>query len=217
HTLFNFIVVDLSSFYLDILKDRLYTWGKNSTGRRAAQTVIYKVLKELLITMYPILSFTVEEAWGNLPGSREESVYLADWPSIHDKYINLELKKDFETLMKVRDVVLVAMEKARKEKRIIQDRLEAQLVIETRDEEVNKVLRKFENYLSEIFIVSQVKLDILEDVAHIEEDELVKVGVRHAEGSKCQRCWIWHPEVGKNEKYPDLCPKCVEVMEDVSK
>ena len=217
HTLFNFIVVDLSSFYLDILKDRLYTWGKNSTGRKAAQTVIYNVLKELLITMYPILSFTVEEAWENLPGSREESVYLADWPSLHDEYINMELKKDFEILMKVRDVVLVAMEKARKEKKIIQDRLEAQLIIEARDEEVDKVLRKFENYLSEIFIVSQVKLDILADVAHIEEDEFVRVGVRHAEGNKCQRCWIWHPEVGKNGKYPDLCPKCVEVMEDVSK
>ncbi len=213
HRYFNFVVVDVSAFYLDVLKDRLYTWGKDSKGRRSAQTVLYEILKTLLITFSPILSFTTEEAYQYLPGREEESVFLEDWPENHDEWLNEELASEFEKLLGVRDAVLVALEIARKEKKIISDRLEARVLVYVNKEDIRRVLEKYKDLLAELFIVSQVVIE--EDKPEAEvvyENEGIAVGVTHAKGKKCARCWIWHEDVGKDPEYPDLCPKCIAVI-----
>ncbi len=217
HTLFNFLVVDLSAFYLDVLKDRLYTWGKDSHGRRSAQTAIYDILKELLVILHPLIPFTTEEAWEYLPGEKEESVFLVNWPESNPLYSNQEVMKDFDLLMNVRDKVLQVMERARKDERIISDRLEARVAIKTEDAALSSVLSRYQRYLEELFIVSQVILGDDDAPGITEAFDGVAVSVSHARGKKCQRCWIWHEETGKNPRHPSLCPKCVDVVEGVSR
>jgi len=213
HRYYNFIVVDLSSFYLDILKDRLYTWGKNSRGRRSAQTVLYELLWALLIMFSPMLSFTAEEAWAHLPGEKEESVFLADWPQKVDEWRDEGLKERFTRLLAVRDEVMLALEKARKEAKLISDRLQARVLIKADAREVREVLEKYREHLPELFIVSQVELfdgEINAPVLH--ESEGITVGVEIAKGQKCPRCWMYSEDIGKDEEYPELCPKCVRAL-----
>lgn len=213
HLLFNFIVVDLSAFYLDALKDRLYTWGKESQGRRSSQNAIYDILRELLVVLHPLIPFTTEEAWEYLPGEKEESVFLSSWPELNPLHENASIKRDFELLMNVRENVLLVIERARKDEKILNDRLEARVSIKTEDAEVSSVLHKYRQYLPELFIVSQVVLS--EDRAQgvRETFDNMEINVSHATGQKCQRCWNWHDETGKDERHPSLCPKCVAVIE----
>jgi len=213
HRYYNFIVVDLSSFYLDILKDRLYTWGKNSRGRRSAQTVLYELLWALLIMFSPMLSFTTEEAWAHMPGEKVESVFLADWPQKVDEWRDDELKEQFVSLLAVRDEVMLALEKARKETKLISDRLQARMLIKADEEEVREVLDKYREHLPELFIVSQVEItdgEINAPVLH--KSEGITVGVEKARGQKCPRCWMYSEDIGKDKEYPELCPKCVRAL-----
>ncbi len=212
HTLFNFIVVDLSAFYLDVLKDRLYTWDKDSLGRRSAQTAIYDILRELLIVFHPLIPFTTEEAWQHLPGDKEESVFLANWPEVSEAWDNEKIKRDFESLLSIRDKVLLLIERARKDSKILSDRLEARVIILDVKEEVREILNLYRPYLEELFIVSQVSFED-EDSQGIEEGfEDCRIKIVHAHGKKCERCWIWHEEVGKDQEHPGLCPKCLNVI-----
>jgi len=212
HTLFNFVVVDLSAFYLDVLKDRLYTWGKDSLGRRSAQTVIYDILKELLIAFHPIIPFTTEEAWEYLPGPKEESIFLVDWPGERKEWDNEEIKRDFEILMRLRERVLLLIERARKDAQILSDRLEARVILKELKPQVQDVVMKYKNHLEEFFIVSQVAFEDDGSQGVEESFEEGTIRVVHAHGQKCERCWIWHPEVGKDEEHPGLCPKCLEAV-----
>jgi isoleucyl-tRNA synthetase len=213
HTLYNFIVVDLSAFYLDVLKDRLYTWAPDSLGRRSAQTVIYDILREMLVVISPILSFTAEEAWEYLPGKREESVFLADWPSINPSFNNEEILRDFQVLLDMRDKVLLLIERARKDEKILSDRLEAKVIINSDNEQVLEVLKKYEQHLGELFIVSQVSLSGDATGNSVSQEfEGIKISVEHAKGKKCERCWIWHEKVGEDPEHPGLCPKCLQVI-----
>ncbi len=212
HKFYNFTGQNLSAFYLDVLKDRLYTWAKTSIGRRSAQTTIYTILKGLLTVFSPVLSFTCEEAWQNLPGDHEESVFLSDWPLPDPKWNNPELAEEFDTLMRVRDLALVAIEVARKDEGLIQDRLEVDLHIHA-DDSVLKTLEKYYKHLPELFIVSSVNLHntpIIDSRTH--EDDGIVVLVKRVEGKKCARCWMWSKEVGTHSEYPDLCPKCVSAI-----
>jgi isoleucyl-tRNA synthetase len=213
HRAYQFAVVDLSSFYLDITKDRLYTWGKKSKGRRSAQTVIYECLRTLLILFSPIISFTTEEAWEHLPGEKEESVFLSRWPEPNPDHRDPKLALEFEHLLELREKVLLAIERARKENQILSDRLEAEVLIYPKEALLKELLEKNLPYLPELFIVSEVNLIKERAYTPVQvEDEKVFVGVKHAEGEKCARCWIWHRETGKNREYPGLCPKCVQVL-----
>ncbi len=212
HRFFHFIVVEVSAFYLDVLKDRLYTWAPDSRGRRAAQTVLYTLLRGLLTLFAPILSFTCEEAWQHLPGEKEESVFLSDWPAIDPQWRNEERAQDFQTLLRVRDLALTALEHARKEQKLIQDRLEAELRIHA-PADVRAVLEKYEPYLTEFLIVSGVVLqDETPDGDTVFESDGITVQVVKKAGQKCARCWMWHEQVGQHPEYPDLCPKCVAAL-----
>ncbi|MEO0230347.1 MAG: isoleucine--tRNA ligase [candidate division WOR-3 bacterium] len=217
HTLFNFMVVDLSAFYLDVLKDRLYTWGRESLGRRSAQTAIYDILRELLVILHPIIPFTTEEAWQYLPGEKEESVFLAEWPARSELWDNEVIRRDFEYLMKIREKVLLLIERARKDYKMLSDRLEARVLILYAEDNFKRVLETYRPFLEELFIVSQVSFENEDSDGVYEEFDGFSLKIVHARGNKCERCWIWHEDVGKDQEHPGLCPKCLNVVKGASK
>ncbi|RLA79926.1 MAG: isoleucine--tRNA ligase [Deltaproteobacteria bacterium] len=203
HAVHNFCVVDLSALYLDILKERLYTSRASSPERRSAQTAIYYVLKGLLRLMAPILSFTAEEAWGHLPKEEgdPESVHLTSFPTVDEELLDEALGERWEKLLEMRERVTKALEEARREK-LIGHSLDARVVIKAPSDEIS-FLEGFGEELRDILIVSQVEL---------RRDEGVAVEVKKAKGSKCARCWLYDEGVGSSPEYPDLCPRCQEVM-----
>ena len=202
HLLYDFFTVDLSAFYLDITKDRLYCSHPQDKERRAAQTAIFELARDTLRLMAPLLSFTTEEAWEYLPEfpGKKESVLLELFPEKKEPLLTEAEEKEWEVLLKFRELANKALEDARKEK-LIGNSLEAKLVFYARDKE-KEILEKYSPYFLELFIVSQW------EIKEGEED----VKVTRAEGEKCARCWVFHPDVGKNEEHPNLCPRCIDVV-----
>ncbi|MCS7180550.1 MAG: class I tRNA ligase family protein, partial [bacterium] len=196
--IYNFCNINLSSFYLDYLKDRLYTYSKNSLERRAAQTVLNKVLINLLILIAPILSFTAEESYQFIPFEKKESIFLEDWPKIEQE--DKELLERWDKFFEIRKIVLKKLEEKREEK-IIGSSLEAKLTILS-DKDTYEFLKSFYK-LNTLFIVSEVE---------IKESDKFEIKVEKTKNKKCQRCWIYFPQVGKNESFPDLCEKCIDVI-----
>ncbi len=201
HAIFDFITVDMSAFYLDILKDRLYTSAKDSHERRSAQSVLYEIGMALLKLLAPILPFTTEEIYLSLPYGKKESIHLELWPELDE--MNEELMKKWEVIRKVRDDVLKALEEARQASKIGHP-LEAAVMLKV-DEEAHRVLETLdERELADIFIVS--KATLLEEIGETE------VQVDHAPGQKCERCWKYSESVGRDPEYPTLCERCVAVL-----
>ena len=127
------------------------------------------------------------------------------------------LKADFDRLRKVRDRVLLALERARKEVKLISDRLEARVILAPKDKALRELLSNYQETLPEFLIVSQVELATEPVQAPVsEEDEILWVGIDRATGQKCARCWLWSPAVGSDPEFPDLCPKCVEVVRAIA-
>lgn len=210
HALHNF-VVDLSSFYLDVLKDRLYVSSPRSKARRAAQTTIYKILIALLKLMAPILSFTAEEVWQLLKGKKTESVFLAGFPELETSAISDDEVKKWKDLLKIRNEITRALELKRKEG-LIGNSLEAIIDIEAKGW-AKSILVEFEEYLWELFIVSEVNIvDMLEGEGIMQGVEVpeVKIRVRRAPYQKCPRCWVFSPTVGEGS---DICDRCKKVLE----
>ncbi|MEW6006768.1 MAG: class I tRNA ligase family protein, partial [bacterium] len=195
----NFCTRDLSNLYLDILKDRLYCEEANSIKRRAAQTVLYQCLIFLVKLIAPIVSFTAEEIWEKSQESgvrSQESIFLEEFPKPKEAYKNEEIKKDMDEILKIRDVVNLALEKKRADKEIGSP-LEASLKIKT---EKFDILNKYKDGLCEIFIVSSVE---------IEKQEGLTIEVNKHKGVKCPRCWMF----SFTENADGLCKRCKEVLE----
>lgn len=214
HYIHDFCVLDMSSFYLDILKDRLYVMPPDSKERRSAQTAIFKIVLTLAKLLAPILAFTAEEIWQNLPEpeKREESVHLSDWPEIEESYIDEELNIRWEKLIKIKKAVNKAIELAR-QRDIIGSSLEARVKIFIPDEEIRNHFSAKD--LADVFIVSQVDVsqqELPEYDYKDDEETKVEVKILKAEGRKCERCWQYHPDTGKDELYPDTCPRCASVL-----
>lgn len=208
HALYNYCTLDLSSFYLDILKDRLYTSLPESVGRRSAQTVIYRILDGVVRIMAPILPFTAEEIWKFMPpeGDRPESVHLADFPLPDPGSRDDENATRWETVLEVRGKVTKALEQARAEKRIGHS-LDASVKISASGT-VYDILNRYREDLAAIFIVSETVLTPAgQDAAGHPFIE-----VASAPGEKCQRCWIYDPSVGTFADRPDVCSRCHEVL-----
>ena len=206
----NFIVY-LSRLYLDVLKDRLYTYGKESVERRSAQTALYEIMGVIVRLIAPIMPFTAEEAWGYFkPDS--ESVQLESMPEVNDKYVDKKLAREWELLERVREDVLPVLEQLRRGK-LIGNSLEARVIIWAR-EEIKKILLKYEDELAAFFIVSEV---VISDEKVGSPGELVWVKAERIPYRKCERCWIHAASVGENEAYPTLCAKCVEIVKNYSK
>ncbi len=211
-----FSTVTLSSFYLDILKDRLYVEHPESKRRKAAQTTIYIILDAFVKMLSPVLSFTAEEIWQNMKHDKENvslSVQLAPWPEPKDLFDNKEIEEKWEKILAIREAVLKELEKKRAEG-VIGNSLDAKVYLKA-DGVLSSFIEENINTLKEVFIVSQISCKEDEEVAFVDAEEIegLKIGVTKAKGAKCARCWVISENVGKDEKYPDLCPRCVEVLE----
>ncbi len=211
HRLHNFCAVELSSLYLDVIKDRLYTRGGRSAQRRSAQTAICHIFDALVKLSAPILAFTAEEAWQAAPwaGDRRESVHLADWPVPDEELVDESLDAEWERLLDVRREVSKALEVAR-QGNMIGNALEAEVTIACSDEEELGFLGKKGELLADLFIVSQV---VLEKAAATGSEKTREVRVARAKGEKCVRCWKYSVSVGESEDHPVICRRCVQVVE----
>ncbi|MDH5744077.1 MAG: class I tRNA ligase family protein, partial [Candidatus Aminicenantes bacterium] len=205
HTIYNFVTVDLSSFYLDVLKDRLYCSGKKSVLRRSAQTALFELLRTNLILMAPILPFTAEEAWNVLPGfkDKEESVHLEVFPSLDEKWLESKVYKEWEDLVSVREKVLKELEVAR-ENKMIGNSLEASVTLKVSTDR-EAFLRTYKDQLRSLFIVSEV-------VFQTHSGTELEVEISKAPGEKCIRCWNFSTYVGQSSVYPHFCKRCEEVV-----
>jgi len=203
HLLLNFCSTFLSALYLDILKDRLYTFKADSKERRSAQTVIYEVTTSLTRLMAPILSFTAEEIWQNLNNMEDKkpSVLLSSLPIPNPKYLDESLDSQWQEILEIREKVSKALEQSR-EKGLIGSSLEAQVIL-TYPQEKEKVIREYNSELKFIFIVSDVELI---------KGEVLKVEIKKAKGSKCSRCWNYSEIVGTNPEHPTLCERCIKIV-----
>ncbi len=214
HSIHNFCVVDMSSIYLDILKDRLYTAKTDSVQRRASQWVLTEVLSTLTRLMAPVLSFTADEVWGYIRKGQEpaESVFLSVFPEVNDKFVDSELESKWQKLLQIRDDVNKALEVKRAEK-FIGNPLEARVVLYL-PEEYRQLCASYQDFLPALFLVSGVVLST-EKLTSAHEGSTVEglqVLVERASGSKCSRCWNWNEKVGTFEDEPELCDRCYSVV-----
>ncbi|MGC8870820.1 MAG: class I tRNA ligase family protein, partial [Brevinematia bacterium] len=209
--IYEFCNVELSSFYFDVLKDRLYTGKKNGIKRRSTQTAMYYVLSYLVKVIAPILSFTAEDVWQSFFKDRLgiDSVFLTEYDNVPEIWNNEYVRRNIETVIKVREVVLKALEVARREG-LINSSLEAKVVIDVSDKDIKDVLSRYESDLWEFFIVSQAELGNIGNSSIRVVEDGIEVEVFRAEGSKCERCWIYSPTVGQNHEYPTICQKCID-------
>ena len=207
HALHNFCAVDLSAFYLDVLKDRVYTSAATSPERRAAQTAMFLLLEGITRLMAPVLSFTADEVWSYLPrrGGEAGSVHLAEFPQVDETVLDEALGERWERLLGVRDEVLKVLEAARQRK-LIGNALEAKVEI-LAGHALLPFLRGYAKDLPTIFIVSAVDLK----PAPAGSPEL-SVVVHRAPGKKCERCWVYRESVGQSAEYPTVCEPCVAVL-----
>ena len=212
HLVHQFCAVDLSSLYLDILKDRLYTAGAASARRRSAQTALCAILDVLVTVSAPILAFTAEEAWQSSPflPARRASVHLADWPAARGEFVDARLEGEWDRLLEVRREVAKALEDAR-QGRMIGNALEARVTISCGDGEVFRLLDGKKEILADLFIVSRV--DLVLDPAAADGAAPLGVAVARAEGEKCGRCWKYSTTVGRSAAHPAICGRCVVVVE----
>ncbi|BBO66177.1 isoleucine--tRNA ligase [Desulfosarcina alkanivorans] len=210
HRLYNYCTVDLSSFYLDILKDRLYTSPAASTARRSAQTAMYAILDAIARVMAPIMPFTAEEIWKHMPAvsGRAESIHLVTFPKPDSGLKDDELATRWETLISVRAEVTKALEKARAEK-VIGHSLDSAVTVGLSDD-LFAVLSPFQEDLRSILIVSRAAMTAGEIPGAYagQETEGVWVKVEPAGGEKCQRCWVYDDSVGKIADHPTICSRC---------
>jgi len=213
HSLHSFCTLDLSAFYLDVLKDRIYTSRPDSLARRAAQTTMYEVLITLVKLIAPVLSFTAEEVWQQIPKGADDpcSVHLCLFPSIQDDHLDEELAERWRRLLTVREKVLAALEVARKEK-LIGNSLEAEIEIRANSSLYGFLLTHQEE-LSTLFIVSGVSL-VSVGQGELGEGRELEVKVGRAPGRKCERCWNYSQALGSDPHHPALCPRCSRIMQE---
>ena len=214
HAVHNFCAVDLSAQYLDIIKDRLYTSAAADPRRRAAQTACADILGVLVRLMAPILTFTAEEAWRYLPGTRGESAHLERFPEVPLEWLDDRLKAEWDRLLEVRREVAKALETARAQK-LIGSGLEASVRIASAPEDIPALLAAKRDLLKTLFIVSRVELHGAASGAVVYESQEIPglvVAVDRAPGKKCERCWTWSERVGENAEHPALCARCVPVI-----
>ena len=198
-----FCVVDMSNFYLDIIKDRLYTAKADSVERRSAQTVMYEILNALVRILAPMTAFTAEEIWKFMKhkeGENTESVMLAFYPEVNPKFENKELEAKWDKILKLKEDVAKVLEEARAAKTIGHS-LNAKVVLSAEGDDY-KFLSDNKDLLETVFIVSGLEL--------IEGKSDIRVEV--AEGEKCERCWKYSPTVGLNPAHPTICKRCSDAL-----
>ncbi|WP_127009713.1 isoleucine--tRNA ligase [Veillonella sp. CHU110] len=216
HTIHNFCTVDLSSFYLDVLKDTMYAEKEDNVARRSAQTAIYEILTTLVKMVSPVLSFTAEEVWQYMPKEEgmEESVMLADWPQGHADHVDAELSARWATMLALRSEMTKALEGARRDKAIGHS-LDASITVYA-DGDAYQALTGFGGSLASLLIVSEAHVVEGRDNAPANavtvEDGVLSIVVTPSELEKCERCWIHRDTVGQDTDHPTLCARCADVV-----
>jgi isoleucyl-tRNA synthetase len=225
HSIHNFCVVDMSSFYLDVLKDRLYTAKADSQERRSSQWVLSEVLLTLTGLMAPVLSFTAEEVWGYIKSEKgkvgsensagaalPESVFLSDFPVVKDEFLDNALEERWKGLLELRNEVNKALEIKRAEK-FIGNPLEAKVKVRLPGK-YRDLAGAYAGFLPALFLVSAVEMagEALAGAYESGNIEGLQVLVERAPGEKCQRCWNWSVKVGSFTDEPELCERCYPVV-----
>jgi len=215
HNLHNFCVLDLSSFYLDIIKDRLYVSAPDSSARRSAQTALHEILAVLVRLMAPVLCFTADEIWQHMREAADSpSVHMDLFVPVNDEYKDPELANRWEEIIKVRREVTKALETARKEKSIGHS-LDARVILGLPDD-LHKRIAPYQDQLRSLFIVSAVQLVSSAEVeGGFESEELasVKIKVTSSAAPKCERCWVHDPTVGEDDAHPLICKRCLQAID----
>jgi isoleucyl-tRNA synthetase len=211
HSLHNFCAVDMSAFYLDILKDRLYTAKASSVERRSGQTVMHAILSSIVRLMAPVLSFTADEVWRYLKEpEKRESVFLTSFPHSDQKYIDAELDSRWERIIAVRGEAAKVLEALRRDKKIGHS-LDSSVTLYA-EPKLFEFLKGYNNDLAFIFIVSSVKVaQDAEAPADAYVSEVVKglrIAAGPAKGAKCGRCWMYSESVGTVKEHPEICDRC---------
>ena len=204
--IYDFVSTDLSAVYFNVLKDRLYTTGRASHGRRSGQTALHRLNSALVRLLAPILSYTCEEVWSHM-NAPEPSIHLADFPQASELTAGLtEVQRDdasdWTALLPIRDQVMKALDTARQDK-MIGSSLEAAVQLTASGDEA-ALLKRYADWLPAWFIVSQVELANGPGPLHIAVDR--------ARGDKCERCWKYKADVGSHEEFPTVCADCAGVL-----
>ena len=203
HAIHNFCVVDMSNFYLDVLKDRLYTEKADSKARRAAQTSIYIILNAMTRMIAPILAYTSDEIWKYMPHSSNEKAEHVIYNEMPEK-VDISIDDDFmafwDEIHELRDDVKKSLETFIKDK-TIKSSLEAKVTLGASGDKL-AFLKKAENELATAFIVSEVEI--------VDNSSELEIRIDKAEGEKCERCWVISKTVGENSEHPTLCSRCCE-------
>jgi isoleucyl-tRNA synthetase len=199
-----FIAVELSAIYHDVIKDRMYTDAANSTRRRATQTALYRLVSGLCRMLAPILAFTADEAWEFVPGKTGESVHCTTWQPTSFNRTESEVEA-WKNLFILRELALPELEKARQAKQIGKS-LEAKLTV---------------NGKGVLLDDARLNLDSLRELLNVSQVELANGGgetvfatVTKADGQKCERCWHWETDVGTTPEHPTICGRCVEAVKE---
>jgi isoleucyl-tRNA synthetase len=213
HALHNYCVVDLSAFYLDILKDRLYVSANGSKGRRSAQTALYRILTTLLKLMAPVLSFTAEEAWSHLPHRSGETIHLEQFPEVEPTLQDDALNERWQIILTLRSEVTRSLESARQAK-VIGHPLDAVVKLAL-PESLREGFSGQEELLRSVFIVSGVIFASAADLRNPitgQEIQGLQVQIEPASGNKCERCWVRSERVGRFTDHPTICDRCYGVV-----
>jgi isoleucyl-tRNA synthetase len=222
HAIHDYCVVDLSALYFDVLKDRLYTKARKNKSRRSAQTAVWKIADALVRLAAPVLVFTAEEIWKHLPktAGAPESVHQAVFPEAVALACGIAAREAerWERLAQVRSAVLLALEQARASK-AIGGGLEAKVRLHANAKapRLQELLREKGSLLPALFIVSQVVVDPRESDGLVPSETLpgLAVKIERADGKKCERCWNYSSHVGENARYPTVCERCSEALEEI--
>ena len=216
HAIHSFCVVDMSNFYLDIIKDRLYCTGEKSPERRSAQSAMYIILSAVARMIAPILSFTAEEIWKHMPhgaADDKESIFFNQMPEKLDVSADDSFTAKWDMIYSVRSSVTKALEMKRAEK-FIGASLEAKVTLHADSEALYSKLSAVEDTLAAVFIVSAASVVNNGDGEFKCEDPAfegkLSFSVEKADGAKCERCWCYSESVGEDHDHPTLCKRCVE-------
>jgi isoleucyl-tRNA synthetase len=217
HAIHDYCVVDLSSFYYDVLKDRLYTKAPRSKSRRSAQTAVHKITSTLVRLATPILVFTAEEVWRYFPKLLVDptSVHMTLFPENSAREVSLSdaKREEWQRLFTMRTDVLQDLERARNAK-LINSSLEAKVILRAKDQ-LLELLKKHERSLPGLFIVSQVEVMPFDGPVVGDTPNAWHVEVQKADGKKCDRCWNYSTHVGENQRYPTVCERCTEALAEI--
>ena len=203
--IYNFCSVEMSSIYMDVLKDRMYCDAQDSPSRRSTQTVMYKILDGLILILSPVLVHTSEEAWQVMKYRSQdcESVHLARMPKVDDSIEFRSTESRWQKLMGLRDEVLRVLEELRRDKKIASNQ-QACVTICCTDEDADLLSEFGLEQFAALCIVSQVKLQ--------KSADKTTVVAQKSEYQKCQRCWNYWPSVGSDSNHPDLCTRCARLV-----